>query len=187
MSRDPARGDLLIASPQLVDPNFRRSVVLICDHGGTGSLGLVVNRPMDVTLGKVIEPLGDHPVGEQRVYQGGPVESGRLLGIRRGEHESERAEDLGGGLFLLTDLQYSLDRIAEGAIDGSDYRFFLGYAGWGEGQLAGELKEEAWIVARATADLAFEVPVADRWAESLRRLGGRFELWAQMPVDPDWN
>jgi len=181
------RGDLLIASPLLLDPNFRRSVVLLCDHGEEGSLGLVVNRPMRVPLGRVIERLADHPLSGQLVHQGGPVEPERLLGIRRGEHPEERSEPLGGGLHLLVDLEHSLDRLAEGAVDGADYRFFLGYSGWGKGQLRSELGGEAWIVGRASAEIAFEVPAKRQWSASLEKLGGRYALLAQMPVDPEMN
>jgi putative transcriptional regulator len=181
------RGDLLIASPLLLDPNFRRSVVLLCDHGDAGSLGLVVNRPMQVPLGKVIEKFADHPLAGQLVHQGGPVDPGRLLGIRRGEHPAERTEPLGGGLHLLVDLEHSLDRLADGTVDGADYRFFLGYSGWGKGQLRAEVGEEAWIIGRASAEIAFEVPAKRRWAASLEALGGRFALFARMPIDPELN
>jgi putative transcriptional regulator len=181
------RGDLLVASPFLLDPNFRRSVVLLCDHGEDGSLGLVVNRPMKVPLGAVMERFKEHPLGEQLVHQGGPVEPGRLLGIRRGEDPEERAEPLAGDLHLLIDLEYSLDRIADGTVDGGDYRFFLGYSGWGKGQLRSELGEDAWIIAKATTRLAFEVPTPELWSESLMELGGVYELFAQMPIDPEQN
>jgi len=181
------RGDLLIASPFLLDPNFRRSVVLLCDHGVEGSLGFVVNRPMQVPLGKVIEKLCDHPVSGQLVFQGGPVDPGRLLGIRRGEHPEERSEPLGGGLELLTDLEHSLDRIAEGAVDGADYRFFLGYSGWGKGQLRAEIAEQAWIVGKASVAIAFDTPTKRQWSASLEVLGGQYALLAQMPIDPELN
>ncbi len=181
------RGNLLIASPQLQDPNFRRAVVLICDHGEEGSLGLVINRPMKVPLGAVIERLREHPTSGLLVHQGGPVEPGKLLGIRRGANPDEKTEPLCGDLHLLIDLEHTLDRIADGVVDGNDYRFFLGYSGWGKGQLDAELTEEAWIISEATEKLAFEVPTTEVWSASLRELGGRYELLSQMPVDPEVN
>lgn len=181
------RGDLLIASPSLLDPNFRRSVVLLCDHGEEGSLGFVLNRPMQVPLGSVIEKLRDQAAAGLLVFQGGPVDPGRLLGIRRGEHAAERSEPLGGGLHLLTDLEHSLDRLAEGVVDGADYRFFLGYSGWGKGQLRGELAERAWIVGKGSEALAFGTPTPRQWSAALEALGGTYALYARMPIDPELN
>ena len=183
------RGDLLIASPYLTDPNFRRSVVVLCEHGDDGSLGLVVNRPMQVPLGKVLDPLSTSPAATELVHQGGPVETGRLLGIRRGSHPDEPGESVGEGISLLTDLEHSLELIGAGAVPPADYRFYLGYSGWGKGQLAHEVNESAWIVAPATAsaELTFEVPAAELWSRSLRALGGSYAWFAEMPIDPEWN
>lgn len=184
---DPRRGDLLISSPQLQDPNFHRSVVLLCDHGEEGSLGLVVNRPMQVPLGAVIEKLRDVPAAGQFVYQGGPVEASRLLGVRRGTHPEERSEALGEELRLLTEIEHSLDLLVEGVVDPADYRFYLGYSGWEERQLEGELEERAWIIAPATAELVLATPTPTIWSEALRALGGPYTWIADMPVHPELN
>ena len=184
-----SRGDVLIASPYLTDPNFRRAVVVLCEHGPEGSLGLVVNRPMEVFLGHVLDPLREGPGGGETVHQGGPVDTGRLLGLRRGRHPDEPSEDVGGDLHLLTDLEHSLELISAGAVPPADYRFYLGYAGWGKGQLVQEVNQSAWIVSpeNASADLAFEVPPGDAWSKVLGTLGGQNAWFAQMPVDPELN
>ncbi len=189
MPESLTRGDLLIASPYLSDPNFRRSVVVLCEHGPDGSLGIVVNRPMQVPLGKVLDPMREGPAALELVHQGGPVETGRLLGLRRGSHPDEPVENVGEGISLLTDLEHSLELIGAGAVIPTDYRFYLGYSGWGKGQLAQEVNQAAWIVSResASAELAFEVPSGELWSQTLRSLGGRYAWFAEMPVDPEWN
>jgi hypothetical protein len=116
-----APGDLLIASPGLGDPNFRRAVIVLCDHGPEGSLGLILNRPMEVPLGSVLPALSGGPAGEERVLQGGPVENGRLLGLRRGAAPEEAVEEVGRDLHLLVDLEGSLRRLEAGDGDPSDY------------------------------------------------------------------
>jgi len=184
-----APGDLLIASPGLGDPNFRRAVIVLCDHGPEGSLGLILTRPMEVPLGSVLPALSGGPAGEERVLQGGPVENGRLLGLRRGAAPEEAVEEVGRDLHLLVDLEGSLRRLEAGDGDPSDYRFFLGYSGWGEEQLAREIEQGAWVVARggASAELAFESDSRRMWRDALRRLGGSAAWFAEMPIDPRMN
>lgn len=182
-------GDVLIASPYLHDPNFRRTVVILCDHSGEGSLGLVVNRPLPINLGSVLAPMADTPAGEAPLFQGGPVDPGRLLAVSRNAPPEEPQEPVGPGLVLLTDLEDSLERVEEGQVSSDDVRFFLGYAGWGGGQLKSEVDQGAWIVSEksASANLTFETPTRTMWSEILRSLGGQYAWLADMPLDPDLN
>ena len=193
-------GVLLLAAPSLVDPNFRRSVVLLCDHGAMSTMGLVLNRPLRVGVGQLFPnfagavpepPESVDP--SQCVFSGGPVETQRLLVLRRSPPEPDPADIEGEALFhsfmddvgLVTDI----DRVVESEEFPvlEDYRFFLGYAGWGEGQLEQELGEEAWILCPATPKLLFDTPPQDLWGAALRSLGGIYALWATMPIDPTLN
>lgn len=181
------RGDLLIASPYLRDPNFHRSVIVLCDHGDEGSLGLILNRPLSISLGKLFEDVAKQVPENQALLQGGPVEPNRLLALRRGLHAEESSEELAPDLHMLVDLEQSISLIESGAVDPSDYRFYLGYSGWESDQLSSELGDGAWIISKATTALTFDVSPSEAWSQSMRTLGGKYEILAQMPSDPDLN
>ncbi len=181
------RGDLLIASPYLRDPNFHRSVIVLCDHSEEGSLGLILNRPLSISLGQLFDAVAKKVPDNQPICQGGPVEPNRLLALRRGLHPEESSEQLVPDLHMLVDLEQSISLIESGAVDPSDYRFYLGYSGWESDQLNSELTDGAWIVSKATKALTFEVRASEVWAQSMRTLGGRYEIFAEMPTDPELN
>ncbi len=161
---------LLLSMPQLVDPNFAKTVVLLCEHAPEGAFGLVLNRPTDVPASSVV---GLVPPVESdnglRLWIGGPVEPHRgwiLLGEEPQGHESRRILD---GLFLSTSpllLREVLDRPATPRA-----RVLAGYAGWGPGQLDMELNESAWLTADVELDLVFDVEAALMWETAIRRLG----------------
>jgi putative transcriptional regulator len=164
---------LLLAMPQLVDPNFNRSVVLLCKHNDEGALGLVVNRPL-MTSGRVTVNL-DPPVSTDRelqVWIGGPVEPERtwiLVG-----HEPDEEEALGGmriadGLYLSTS-PHLLRRLLEP--DPPPFvRLIVGYAGWGPGQLEAELQASSWLMSEVDRELVFNTPSDRMWEAAIRRLG----------------
>lgn len=179
-------GTFLIAGPGLLDANFRRSVVLICDHNDQGALGLVINRPLRSPLSQVFPEL----LGLDRgfIYNGGPVETQRMMALRRGPqgaHElDQRIFDDVHLVVAVDDLIPSVRAHEEAA---ATFRFFVGYAGWGPGQLEGELKEGAWIVAPARPELVFETAPGRVWVETLRGLGGSYAVLAEIPLDPSLN
>ena len=164
-------------------------MVILCDHGVEGSLGLIVNRPLPLELGSVLAPLSETPAGDAPLYQGGPVDPGRLLAVSRNAPEDEPQEPVGEDLVLLTDLEDSLERVEDARVSADDVRFFLGYSGWGGGQLHTEVEQGAWIVSErsASAALTFETPPKTMWSEILRALGGQYAWLAEMPLDPDLN
>ena len=185
---EPGPGTFLIASPGLLDPNFRRSVVLLCDHGPESSMGLVVNRPMQVSAAKFLPQLENLPARDSTlVHCGGPVETHRLLVLRHGPTDGELFHEVLSNVSLVSDIDTALGDESERQSAIPDYRFFLGYAGWGERQLAQELEEQAWIVRSASASLIFDTPPAQMWSEALRELGGIYQLYAEMPIDPSMN
>lgn len=164
---------LLLSMPQLVDPNFSRTVVLLCKHSDEGAFGLVINRPL-VTSGRVVintEP----PVEteqELEVWIGGPVEPQRswmLVG-----EEPDASEELGGmriveGLYLSTSPDL-LRRLLEPSPP-ERTRLIVGYAGWSAGQLEAELNESAWLISDVDPDLIFATPSEQMWEAAIRRLG----------------
>ena len=160
--------------PQLQDPNFRRSVVLLVHHDDSGTFGLVLNRTASVLASNLCESLGIHWQGEtaSEIHWGGPVQPNtgwalfdESIANRSEEGDSSRVTD---GLFFAGSLDV-LRQIARSPA--SDSRLFLGYAGWGPGQLEMEMSEGAWLVAPASAELVFSVDPEELWEHVLRRLG----------------
>jgi putative transcriptional regulator len=148
-------GSFLVARHVLKDPNFRRTVVLLLQHGAAGAFGLVVNRPADVS-GALPFP----------VFRGGPCPAEGLLMLHGQddwvEPDEENPSQVAPGVFLGD--AACLERATESPTDGATrYRVFVGYAGWGPGQLEGELASGAWAVARADGELLFDVPPGDLW------------------------
>jgi putative transcriptional regulator len=165
-------GQLLIAMPDIGDPRFQRSVILICEHSKDGTMGLILNKPSsDVSfedLAKQLE-LGT-PVGKQQVYFGGPVEMGRGFVLHSSEYVSGRSSHLVlEGLRLST----SLD-VLEDMVTGTGPRaalLMLGYAGWGAGQLEGEILANGWLSGPADAEFVLGGGGTEMWSAALKRLG----------------
>jgi len=164
----------LIAAPMLQDPNFDRTVVLMCVHNEQGAMGLVINRPSPMTLKDIMDQLGvdcDDDV-DQAAMVGGPValDSGLLLyeaapGTELGEDELEVTTEL-----RLCPNRELLHRIGRG--DGPHrFMMFLGHSGWGPGQLEWEFSQGAWIPAQMRSEIIFSTPFEQRWEEALRGEG----------------
>ena len=163
----------LLSMPQLMDPNFSRTVVLLCKHSEEGAFGLVVNRPL-VTTGRVTVNL-DPPASTDRelqVWVGGPVEPHRswmLVGEEPDESEELQGMKIADGLYLSTSPDL-LRRLLE-PVPPPQTRLIIGYSGWGPGQLEAELEESAWLMSDIDRDLIF-THAADRlWEAAIRRLG----------------
>ena len=173
---DSLSGKLLIASPVLPDW-FQRTVILIVEHADEGAFGLVLNRPSETTVEEAVPRLAEVAGFGEPVHIGGPVQPDGVVAL--GEFtEPELSPKLVIGDVGLVDLEDPPDAIER-------IRLFAGHAGWGEGQLDGEMEEETWIVAEPEPDDPFGGD--DLWAEALRRQGGRYELLARMPADPSVN
>ena len=175
-------GQLLVASPGLLDPNFHRAVVLVTEHNDDGSAGLVLNRPSPAAVAEVVpqlEPLVEN--GEQ-VWFGGPVQPNAVLVLGEFPDPDDAAVPLFGALGFP-----ALDDPDEVVPVTTRRRVFAGYAGWGAGQLEDELAREDWILEPAENDDAFTETPGDLWADVLRRKGGIYELVARIPIDPSVN
>jgi putative transcriptional regulator len=165
---------LLLAMPQLRDPNFARSVVLLCEHGPEGAVGFVVNRPTDVRAADAVAL--DPPVAGDSgltLWTGGPVEPQRgflLLGYDPGVDECECVAD-GFHLTASVGVLRQLLEAPQGQLSSRRVRLLLGYAGWAPGQLDQELTSSAWLTAPANADLVFETPPSLMWERAIRSLG----------------
>lgn len=178
MSETLGQGCLLVASPELLDPNFARSVVFVIAHDASGSFGLVLNRPLDLTLDAVLEAPGD---GAERVpvLRGGPVQPEVLQFLSAGAAGRELLPGVAVG--------GALDELLGLARAGTAVHAYSGYAGWGGGQLEDETREGSWIVAPASAAHVFRTPAGELWARVLRGLGGRYAWLALEGGDPGAN
>lgn len=166
-------GHLLVAMPRMDDPNFSHSVTYLCEHSDEGALGIVVNRPMELKLGDMLDQFElaaeDQPTSDTNVYLGGPVqpERGFVLHSIGPDYEATLhvAEDM-----HLTSSRDILDAIADGSGPG-DYLVALGYAGWGAGQLDTEILDNAWLVVPANRAILFETPPEQRWEAAVKAIG----------------
>ncbi len=169
----PLANQLLIALPSLADPNFARSVALICQHDEDGAMGVVVNRPSEYTLGDVFEQMGietgDAALVGQPVLAGGPVHPERGFVLHDGERAWDSTLPIADGLYLTTSRDI-LEAMARG--DGPAHAVVaLGCAGWGAGQLEHELVEDTWLTVPADAELLFGTPLEQRWQAAAGRIG----------------
>lgn len=163
-------GFLLVASPELLDPNFRQTVVLIVAHDGEGSFGLVLNRPLEQRLGEVL-PDGDPRAADVVLFEGGPVKTDMVQFVTaRG--------DLGRAVVPGVRVGAGLDELLDLEVEPEEIHAYVGYAGWGGGQLERETEEGSWIIAPARAEHVFEVPADRLWVSVLRELGGEYAWMA---------
>ena len=170
------RGQLLIATPSLCD-YFRRTVVLVVEHSAEGAMGVVLNRPSETRVGEAVPALSELVDDDDLVRVGGPVSPESVVALGDFEDPAEAATRLVGSLGLLDpDVpDPDLRRL----------RVYAGYAGWGPGQLDGEIEQHAWVVESAEPEDPFTD--GDLWAVALQRKGGSYALMATMPADPSLN
>jgi putative transcriptional regulator len=166
-------GQLLVAMPQMQDPRFARSVILMCAHNEEGAMGLVVNKLLDrLTLSELMKQLGIEPVGatgSSRVHFGGPVESGRGFVLHSPDYIENGTLVIGTTLALTATLDI-LRSIGRGA--GPRHSFLaLGYAGWGPGQLDTEIQANGWLNVAADEEIVFGLKLSERWDRALAKLG----------------
>ncbi|MFN8223989.1 MAG: YqgE/AlgH family protein [Gaiellales bacterium] len=177
------RGKLLIASPALVDPNFRRTVVLVGEHSAHGAMGLVLNRPSTVSVDEAVPLLAELADPSGLVYVGGPVQEDAVVVLAEFASPDRAASLVIGPVGFVPG---EVDDLAGlGPLGRS--RVFAGYAGWAASQLEAELDEAAWIVAPAEPDDVFTPDPEALWRTALRRLGGKHAILALLPDDPRVN
>jgi putative transcriptional regulator len=178
---DFLQGKLIVSSPSLLDPNFRKTVVLIAHHDEEGALGLVLSRPSDVPAAEAVPVLDGLPGAEDPVFVGGPVQPDAFMVLAQFEDVDESAAPIIDGLgFMPADAE-------PGELAIKRLRLFAGYSGWGSGQLEDELADESWIVVDAAADDAFADDPDLLWRTVVQRKGGAFSLMENMPFDPGLN
>jgi putative transcriptional regulator len=178
------KGQLLIASPSIHDPNFRRTVVYMTEHGEDGAMGLVLNRAAETTVGEAVPDLAWLAEEDAVVHVGGPVSPQSVVVLAEFEEPEQSAllvdDDLGFVPAEIEDTTALADALGR-------RRVFAGHAGWGPGQLEAEMEEESWIVEPARREDVFTADPEELWAQVLRRKGQQYALLSTMPMDPSLN
>ncbi|MEZ4803444.1 MAG: YqgE/AlgH family protein [Gelidibacter sp.] len=181
----PKKGHLLIAEPSIIgDSSFNRSVILLADHTVEGSIGFILNKPLEYTLTDLVP----NTEAKFKVYNGGPVEQDNLYFIHKVPELIPESIEISLGIFWGGDFDSALKLINMGKITSSDIRFFLGYSGWEPQQLENELQSNSWIVTEniykksliGKSDDAF-------WKEKMMELGGDYSIWSNAPENPSYN
>lgn len=181
----PSRGKVLISEPFLYDEMFGRSVILLVDHSTDGTMGLVLNKPIPLSLNDVLKEFKD--ISNIPIYKGGPLSTDTLFYL----HTLKDVEDslqIGKGVYLNGDFDAIRRYILQGNdIDGK-IRFFLGYSGWEHDQLCQEIEENTWLIGSTSiASLMNEKGSAELWKNVLGQLGGKYEIWSRFPQIPTLN
>jgi putative transcriptional regulator len=176
-------GQLLLASPALLDPNFRRAVVLIGVHSSEGAMGVVLNRPSETTVSEAVPQLEQTVKEQEPVYVGGPVQPSSIVFL------AEFLDPTPAGLLVLGRIGFpapdaGIEELTEAT---ARRRVFAGYAGWGVGQLDAEVDQGDWIPHSAVPDDVFTEAPEELWSDVLTRMGGSYALIARMPSDPSVN
>jgi putative transcriptional regulator len=181
----PIKGDLLIAEPAIIgDVSFNRSIVLLADHTEEGSIGFILNKPLEYTIGDLIPDVK----ASFKVYNGGPVEQDNLYFIHKVPELIPESIEISLGIFWGGDFNKVAELITNNIINEKDIRFFLGYSGWNSNQLESELKANSWLVSKNVYKKnIIEKDYASFWKEKMLELGGEYSIWSNAPEDPNYN
>lgn len=182
---EPERGDLLISEPYLPDPNFERTVILLCEHDEHGSFGFVLNKRADASLPQLIDEVGSF---DADVYIGGPVQQDTLHFLHKTSSDLKSDKKITDGIYWGIDFDGLLSLLNLNQISKDELKFFVGYSGWSPGQLMDELQAKSWIVYKnTTPDLVFNLDPEELWKRVLADMGGKFRAISNYPTDPRLN
>lgn len=161
---------LLISMPQLADPNFTRTVVLLCEYGSDGAFGLIVNKPMPKPAHEMVQTVPALPIRDDiHLFTGGPVEPMRAWVLTSRQSLDEDATEVAEGVFLSASAE-AIKTALQTPPD-QNVKVLVGYAGWAAGQLDAELAQSSWLMAPVGADLIFGSAPAEMWDKAIERLG----------------
>ena len=184
-TNNPKKGNLLIAEPSILgDLSFNRSVILLADHNDEGSVGFILNKPLEYTLDDLIPEI----VAAYTIYNGGPVEQDNLYFIHTAPDIIPNSVEISNGIFWGGDFSRVVEAINSGELNESNVRFFLGYSGWEANQLDTELTSNSWVLTENIYKDAI-ISKSDNtfWKEKMVELGGEYSIWSNAPEDPSYN
>lgn len=185
ITTQPKKGNLLIAEPAIIgDISFNRSIILLADHTEDGSIGFILNKPLDYTISDLIPELD----AQFRVYNGGPVEQDNLYFIHKVPELIPNSIEISFGIYWGGDFNKVAELIAKKELNENNIRFFLGYSGWDAEQLKEELQSNSWVVTENIYEKnIIEKDYESFWKEKMLEFGGEYTIWSNAPEDPSFN
>lgn len=179
------KGKILIAEPSIIgDISFNRSIILLVEHGNNGSIGFILNKPMNLNISDLIPEIESN----LKIYNGGPVQQDNLYFIHKISDLIPESIMISEGLYWSGNFEYVLKLIKKGEINKNDIRFFLGYSGWDSNQLNNELNNNTWILSENSHNKNIITAVDEVfWKNKMLDLGGKYSLWSNAPEHPSHN
>lgn len=185
VSLKPKKGKLLIAEPSITgDVSFNRSVVLLAEHNDEGSVGFILNKPLEYNISDLISEI-NVPF---KVFNGGPVEQDNLYFIHKVPELIEGSIEISDGIYWGGDFEKTIELLNSETITENDIRFFLGYSGWDSLQLDQELSSKSWVVVKNEYESnIIQKSASAFWKEKMVELGGDYLIWSNAPENPTLN
>lgn len=183
-NQEPQKGKALVSEPFLLDNYFKRSIVIITEHNESGTVGFVLNKPVDVKINEVVE---NFPDIDAEVALGGPVSTNTLHYLHTLGDIIPNSVPVIGNICWGGDFEVVERLITSGNISAEQIRFFLGYSGWSPNQLENELAENAWIVCDISPEEIMMPMNKHYWTKKLRGMGQKYEMWSNFPENPEMN
>lgn len=180
----PSKGKILLSEPFMLDPNFKRSVILLCQHTLEGSFGFILNRKLDICFSDALPEFGYLKVP---VYYGGPVEPDTLHYLHVLGDDLPGSEEIADGVFWGGSFESLKILLSQENVTDNQIRFFLGYSGWSANQIEEELAQNSWLVTNAQCSDIFNNHEEQLWANILKDMGGDYKTIASYPENPNWN
>ena len=181
----PKKGNLLIAEPTIIgDISFNRSIILLADHSPEGSIGFILNKPLNYTINDLVPEIE----ATFKVYNGGPVEQDNLYFIHKIPDLIPNSIEISLGIYWGGDFNKVAELIAKEIIKENDIKFFLGYSGWDAEQLENELKTNSWVVSENVyKNQIIEKNYETFWKEKMLEFGDSYSIWSNAPENPNYN
>lgn len=184
MTKEIKSGTVLLAEPFMMDPNFKRTAVLLVDHGSDGSIGFILNREVEMRVDELIE---DFPEFEANLYYGGPVGTDTIHYLHSKGDLLEGSDEIAPGIFWGGNYDQLKFLVGQGLITPRDVKFFVGYSGWSDNQLQEELEHRSWVTAPMFANYLFKSKPATLWNQVMVNKGDTFSVIAEMEDGPIYN
>ena len=181
------KGSLLIANPVLPDPNFSRTVILLCNHNEQGSFGLVINRTTKLKAPDLFSNVDILNTYNKKIYLGGPVSQSMVFFLCRSSCGISEFDEICPGVYLGNSLETLQEFYPKIENPEQNIRFYLGYSGWSGGQLAEEMEQNSWLIQNSGEQFVFFDSEAMIWPEVINSLGEKYKYLIKAPVNPQWN